>query len=177
MPKLYSVHGAEFNDMARQFEEKYKRRSGARSSFLFHGTQRACNGGSRGGSFRACHDSDCYTCQVLRHGFQIGTGGMFGAGIYSTPTSSKADSYARNYHLRSSLHAVLICEVVCDRPQYVRNAQPGRTRPDRGYNCVKALTTSQGGMVNFPETIVYRRDAIIPVGVVIYSREGWMPVG
>ena len=35
---------------------------------------------------------------------------------------------------------------------------------------VEAVTKSQGGEVEYPETIVYREDAILPSVVVVYTR-------
>ncbi|KAM5349021.1 hypothetical protein ACJ41O_008844 [Fusarium nematophilum] len=99
---------------------------------------------------------------------------MFGYGIYTTECSSKADTYVDNHHMHSHLHAMLICRVVANRPQFVKHACSKRTAPDRGYNCVEAVTRANGGEVNFPETIVYREDAIVPVGVIMYTRRGWV---
>lgn len=80
---------------------------------------------------------------------------MFGRGIYTTPVSSskhtanssfslgltiwisEADVYAKNYHIRSHLHAMFICRVVCNRPQHLRHAEHDRTCPDHRYDCVR----------------------------------------
>lgn len=40
---------------------------------------------------------------------------------------------------------------------------------------VEALTRREGGSVEYPETVVYDNGAIVPIGVVIYKRWGWMP--
>lgn len=46
-----------------------------------------------------------------------------------------------------------------------------RREPDPGFNCVEALTKKDGGSVKYPETIVYREDAIAPVAVVVYEKQ------
>lgn len=35
---------------------------------------------------------------------------------------------------------------------------------------VEAITKKEGGGVRYPETIVYREDAIAPVAIVVYSK-------
>ncbi|KAH7265972.1 hypothetical protein B0J15DRAFT_545992 [Fusarium solani] len=99
-------------------------------------------------------------------------GCMFGNGVYTTTVSSKADLFAENQDIHSQLHAVFICRIVSNRPQYLRRPDNVRTRPDRGYDSVEAVLTHNGGTVRYPETIVYREDAIIPVGVILYTRRG-----
>jgi hypothetical protein len=34
---------------------------------------------------------------------------------------------------------------------------------------VEGLTKSDGGPLNYPETVVYWNDAIVPVGLVVYT--------
>lgn len=81
-------------------------------------------------------------------------GGMFGQGIYSSPISSskyhsgsiplimliiwniEADTYVKNHHTRSHLHAMLLCQVVGDEPQFMYQADNFMRSPDFGYNCV-----------------------------------------
>ncbi|KAF5675565.1 hypothetical protein FDENT_9700 [Fusarium denticulatum] len=102
--------------------------------------------------------------------------GMFGPGIYSTPNSSKADVYAKNHHVSSNLHAMLICYVVATKPQRKLLADQDITRPSRGFNCVEGVTIDNGGSLQYPEFVVYREDAIIPVGLIMYTRKGWEPL-
>ncbi|KAL8383201.1 hypothetical protein RB595_006793 [Gaeumannomyces hyphopodioides] len=40
---------------------------------------------------------------------------------------------------------------------------------------VKAVTKANGGSVEYPETIVYQEDYIVPVAILVYEREGWQP--
>ncbi|KAI1313247.1 hypothetical protein F5Y03DRAFT_338523 [Xylaria venustula] len=143
---------------------------------LFHGTQRACNSGRWGSSLRYCKKSECNLCGILWRSFDVkktAPGSMFGAGIYTTPSSSKADIYAKNHRLLSRRHAILICRVVSNRPQNLRVADHTLRSPAPGYDSVRGLTLAEGGSLNYPEVVVYRNDAIVPVGVVFYTRKGW----
>lgn len=38
---------------------------------------------------------------------------------------------------------------------------------------VEAVTEAQGGDVKHPETVVYHEGAMIPFGLIIYTRTGW----
>lgn len=40
---------------------------------------------------------------------------------------------------------------------------------------VEGIPREYGGTLKNPETVVYRDDAIIPVGVIMYTRQGWDP--
>ncbi|KAK3326776.1 hypothetical protein B0H66DRAFT_618030 [Apodospora peruviana] len=145
----------------------------------FHGSQRACYLGEGGdGDIDPCGQSACHICGILKNGFDRRLArmtGMFGPGIYSTECSSKADIYAKNSHIRTNRHVVLICRVVGDRPQMLVSAETNRRSPDRRYNCVEAVLDTDGGEVVYPETVVYDEDQILPVGMVVYKRTGWSP--
>ncbi|KAI1192359.1 hypothetical protein F5X97DRAFT_337617 [Nemania serpens] len=142
----------------------------------FHGTQRACNIGRWGTSLRYCKKPECRLCSILWHSFDVKFSGcMFGAGIYTTPCSSKADIYARNHHLLSSRHAMLICRVVSNYPRQLGAADSSLASPGSGYDSVRGLTVLEGGTLNYSEVVVYRNDAIVPIGVIFYTRNGWSP--
>lgn len=146
------------------------------AEYFFHGTRRACSVGER--TAKPCNRQDCIICCILRDNFKLDAarrGGMFGPGIYTTPISSKADLYASNHHIHSNQHAILICRVVCSRPQYLYAPDQFRRGPDPGYNSVKAVTKDKGGSVEYPEIVVYREDAIVPYGLIMYTRKGWRP--
>ncbi|EEU45273.1 uncharacterized protein NECHADRAFT_80791 [Fusarium vanettenii 77-13-4] len=176
--KLYQDQSdLEESNQGRRFNE-YCRRGGARFKRRYHGTRRACLIGETGQVLEPCDNSECGVCGILKHSFKIprGRGGsMFGNGVYSTTISSKADMFAENHHIHSTLHAVFICRVVTNRPQYLRHPDNYRTRPDPGFDSVEAVTLRNGGNVAYPETIVYREDAIVPFAVVMYTRQGWLP--
>ncbi|KAF5707757.1 hypothetical protein FMUND_10975 [Fusarium mundagurra] len=116
---------------------------------------------------------------ILRQSFRLKYAddeGVFGPGIYSTPNSSKADVYAKNHYVSSNLHAMLICYVVATKPQRKLLADHSITRPSSGYNCIEGVTIDNGGSLQYPEFVVYREDAIIPVGLIMYTRKGWEPL-
>ncbi|KAI1326717.1 hypothetical protein F5Y16DRAFT_373816 [Xylariaceae sp. FL0255] len=145
---------------------------------FFHGTRRACNAWRSSSRLRYCHNRECNLCGILWHSFKVHCAqpsSMFGSGIYSTPCSSKADIYAKNHRIFSRRHAVLICRVACNNPQSMTSADQTLKSPAYGYDSVRGLTVAEGGTLNYPEYVVYRDDAIIPIGVVFYTRKGWQP--
>lgn len=66
---------------------------------------------------------------------------------------------------RRTHRALIVCKVATGNTQQLRSwhGQQGKTKPDQGYDSICGL----GGDV-YHETVVYREDAIIPVGVVIF---------
>ncbi|KAK3292360.1 uncharacterized protein B0H64DRAFT_445300 [Chaetomium fimeti] len=164
-----------------QFGRAMRQEGGGGFGTRFHGTQRACYIGENGGRLFTCDKPECYLCRVLGESFRTEyarspnspIGPLFGPGIYSSVASSKADCYARNHKIHSKKHVVLICRVITNRPQMLAYPDTTRTGPDHGFNCVEAVLKPQGGSVNYPETVVYRNDYIVPVGLIIYTREGW----
>ncbi|KAJ5634361.1 hypothetical protein N7528_002203 [Penicillium herquei] len=41
---------------------------------------------------------------------------------------------------------------------------------------VEGLTTANGGTLKYPETVIYDPARIKPLGLVVYTREGWAPM-
>lgn len=41
---------------------------------------------------------------------------------------------------------------------------------------VEGVTINNGGSLQYPEFVVYREDAIVPVGLIMYTRKGWEPL-
>ncbi|KAI1112562.1 hypothetical protein F5Y14DRAFT_442541 [Nemania sp. NC0429] len=173
---IKEIYLAEESGINRAYRGKRFQRNNSSYKVYFHGTQRACNIGRWGSALRYCKKPECRLCGILWHSFDVKFSGcMFGAGIYTTPSSSKADSYARNHHLLSSRHAILICRVVSNYPQRLAAADPSLTAPSSGYDSVQGLTIQEGGTLNYPEVVVYRNEAIVPIGVIFYTRKGWTP--
>ncbi|KAJ7915226.1 hypothetical protein B0H13DRAFT_1610790, partial [Mycena leptocephala] len=142
--------------------------------FRFHGTRRACFIGENDGNLSPCADSDCYLCSILRCGFDVAKADddcMFGQGIYSSEMSSKADGWTWNHHIRSNLHAMLLCCVVTGESQTLYHPSKGRTSPDSGYDSVEGATKEDGGELNYPETVVYSEESIMPYMLIMYSRQ------
>ncbi|KAK3946354.1 hypothetical protein QBC46DRAFT_369562 [Diplogelasinospora grovesii] len=148
---------------------------------LFHGTKRACNIGDLGYDLELCNDNGCHLCGILRNSFDIehaGTEGrqpMFGHGIYTSSVSSKADIYTMNQHIYSPMHAMLLCSVYVGRSEKLFQADHSRTSPSYGYDSVEGVTKSNGGTLDYPETVVYNEASIVPIGLIMYTRKGWQP--
>jgi len=70
---------------------------------------------------------------------------------------------------------MLLCHVFTGRSEKMYSEDYGRTAPSDGYDSVEAATRREGGVVNYPLTVVYRESHIIPVGLITYTREGWQP--
>ncbi|QPC74676.1 hypothetical protein HYE68_005428 [Fusarium pseudograminearum] len=87
---------------------------------------------------------------------------------------AEADMYSRTRNTGCGLKAMLLCKYVPGRVQRLRSGSPYRTRPSRGYDSVRisveAVLMRDGGMVTYHEAVVYRHDAIIPVGVITYTK-------
>ncbi|CEI63820.1 unnamed protein product [Fusarium venenatum] len=80
----------------------------------------------------------------------------------------EADMFSESHRTSCHLKAMFLCRYVPGRVQYLRHGNLNRTAPCRGYDSVPAVLASEGGMVNFPEAVVYRDDAIVPVAVITY---------
>lgn len=126
---------------------------------------------------------------------------MFGTGIYSSTASSsklcicptkitnhtaleltspthpfvEADTYAKNYYIRSQLHAVIVCTVVRGFVNHLSESNTSLVDAGDDYDTVEGLNFADGGSINYPETVVYHEDRILPRAVIMYTREGWTP--
>ncbi|CAK7198666.1 hypothetical protein SEUCBS139899_001330 [Sporothrix eucalyptigena] len=153
-----------------------KDHASVKNKIYYHGTQRACKIGEK--TKTLCTKDECHLCHILRESFRLehaNPRGMFGPGIYSTPNSSKADSYAKNHRIHSHQHAIIVCTVVKGERERLFQADSTRTAPTPGFDSVEGVVRNLGGALNYSETVVYREDAIIPRAVIIYTRKGWAP--
>ncbi|VTO92050.1 unnamed protein product [Fusarium graminearum] len=82
----------------------------------------------------------------------------------------EADMFSQTRATGCGLKAMLLCKYVPGRVQRLRIGNPFRTRPCRGYDSVEAVLMKDGGMTNHHEAVVYRDDAIVPVGVITYMK-------
>ncbi|OCH85006.1 ADP-ribosylation [Obba rivulosa] len=142
--------------------------------YLFHGTRRACHIGDDNNNLYPCNNPDCFFCSIMKCSFSlahVGAHEMFGKGIYTSSVSSKADGYVWNWHMHSHKHTMFLSNVVTGRVEPLLVPQPNRTAPDAGFDSTEGVTKPQGGSVEYPETIVYREDAILPSVVVVYTRQ------
>ncbi|KAJ6028424.1 hypothetical protein N7540_004000 [Penicillium herquei] len=114
----------------------------------FHGTQRACKIGS--GSRKLCDKIECNVCSILKNGFSVAHSKdtcMFGPGIYSSIISSI--DYGNAKEMKAA-------------------GAPGPC------DSVEGLTKAKGGKLVYPETVIYDTARIKPLGLVVYTREGWV---
>ncbi|KAF5541078.1 hypothetical protein FMEXI_8099 [Fusarium mexicanum] len=145
--------------------KRYGGKSVHRARLLFHGTTRACNAGEEkgNGKMKWCNKSDCGLCGIMKNSFKV--------------SKSKSDMFVKSLHHRSQLHAMFICQVISERPQYMMVASQKRTAPDPGYDSVEGLAMGEGGILTERETVVYRDDAIVPVAVIMYETSPYKRIG
>lgn len=99
---------------------------------------------------------------IIREGFQVGSKGMYGAGIYFATDTSKSAQYSRD----SGVKTMLLCYVVlgkymeCSGPQPTFNLQ---VIVSKGFDSVfaKRNTKLTGGVYN-DEYIIYRPEQATP---------------
>lgn len=139
---------------------------------LFHGTTRACLLGEDANSVYLCDIPDCLLCNVLRDSFDVDKCGnknkfkRFGAGIYVSACSSKADDYSKNLSRKSALRVMLINRVVVGKPfKRLYNATYMK-EPPAGYDSVVG---EPGADLNYEETVLYTNDAIRPAYLIVYG--------
>lgn len=135
---------------------------------LFHCTSRRCNIGDSGTNTELCSIEGCALCAIMRTSYSVSkarASGMFGVGIYTSSTSSKAAGYAFN-HNPSPCKAMILNKVAVGRSYFTGVADNGRRGPPPGYNSVCGLP---GDALKHDETIVYDDDAIRPQYLIVYE--------
>jgi len=90
----------------------------------------------------------------------------FGAGIYTTACSSKADDYCINLHGRAGLRVLLVSRVVVGKALKKRKNATNLTGVSLPYH---SLVGEPGGDLNYQETVVYDNDAIRPAYLIVYG--------
>jgi len=136
---------------------------------MYHGTKRTCLIGEE--TMLPCTERDCTLCSILARGFDIskaGANNRYGKGIYTTPISSKADDYASS--TKSECKCVLWTSVTLGRVQGLPLKWDSRIMcPGYGYDSILGLTKSQGGVLNYPEYVVYRDEAVRLKALIVYA--------
>ncbi|KIO24522.1 hypothetical protein M407DRAFT_76921, partial [Tulasnella calospora MUT 4182] len=142
---------------------------------VFHGTRRACLLGNNPLKPVLCFSGDCALCIILRESLKAERAGSapernwlrFGAGIYTTSVSSKADDYCKNPDgSGSSLRALVVCNVVLGNSFYITQTNEKLKGPPTGYDSVFGEV---GDDLNYDEQVVYRNDAILPTFLIVYQ--------
>ncbi|KAH7196521.1 uncharacterized protein B0J16DRAFT_376985 [Fusarium flagelliforme] len=157
--------------------KEYCGRRGGKWDYGYHGSLRECHVGNRqlgveNGHLVCCDSEECGICGIIRKSFKIGrskSAGLFGKGIYASECSLKANSFSYNINGQNDLHMILLVKFVPRRVQHMRQPCQFRTAPDPGFDSVEAVLRPAGS-VFLPESVVYREDAIVPVGAITYCR-------
>ncbi|KAH9932379.1 ADP-ribosylation [Fomitopsis serialis] len=137
---------------------------------LWHGTIRTCRIGDSGNN--VCTRSDCSLCGILKASFSVAKVGQhhkfsrFGAGIYTTATSSKANDYVQERG-GSPYKAMLLNAVVAGAEAKMTRNDTTLSKPPGGCDSVLGVPGAKS-VLNYDEVVVYRDDAIRPSFLVIY---------
>lgn len=164
--------------------EAYRAQVEARGNFLaagrssgnenrrWHGTTRECLLGDNGNS-NLCSSQSCSLCGIIRTSYSLSlfgkkTGwGRFGAGIYTSSTSSKSNDYSHNTK-PSNLKAILLNKVVVGKGYKMTQDNTNMTAPPPGHDSVLA-EVALGGSLNYDELVCYTEHAIRPSYLVMYD--------
>ncbi|KAI0715553.1 ADP-ribosylation [Fomitopsis betulina] len=180
------------NDQFGQYRlsvERARNLPGGNSKRRWHGTIRACTVGNndyqgfacitvpaRSAEFSTCEPlhpyPQCHRCSSsLQSSFRLAKAGQrtnfgrFGAGIYTSATSSKADSYVCEKG-GSRYKAMLLSDVILGKAIKMKTDNAGLKEAPAGYDSVIG---EPGQALNYDEAIVYKNEAIRPLFLVIYT--------
>jgi len=135
----------------------------------FHGTMRRCRLGDTSSERTFCRLRNCNLCRIIQSSFQLARAGQrtnfgrFGAGIYTSATSSKANDYSAES--ASPNKAMLLNDVVMGRAVKLTRTNTSLRKPPPGFD---AVIGEPGGDLNYDECVVYNNDAIRPSFLIIY---------
>jgi len=145
--------------------------TGGNTRRRFHGTVRECCLGDTSSENALCRLSTCNLCRIIQSSFQLAKAGQrtnfgrFGAGIYTSATSSKANDYSFGFGSASPNKAMLLNDVVMGRVVKLTRTDTSLKQPPRGFD---AVIGEPGGDLNYDECVVYNNDAIRPSFLIIY---------
>ncbi|KAG8213142.1 ADP-ribosylation [Butyriboletus roseoflavus] len=147
-------------------------RSPGNENRRWHGTTRECLLGDSGNS-TLCSSTSCSLCGIIRTSYSLNlfgkkTGwGRFGAGIYTSSTSSKSNDYSSNVK-PSRQKAILLNKVVVGKGYKMTQDNSKLTAPPPGYDSVLA-EVALGGSLNYDELVCYAENAIRPSYLLVYD--------
>ncbi|KAJ7767720.1 hypothetical protein B0H16DRAFT_1716637 [Mycena metata] len=160
------LHGARYN----AYTNLVAMASGKPNEYLFHSTQRACPIGNHHNNTHLRNKSDCYMCPIIKNSFSLKHAkatGLFGPGIYATDHAAKADGYYKDTH-GNRTRCVLLSIVAAGNTEYRYGSNP--LPPSLGFHSVPGGTVlGNGSLLKYPETVVYREDAICPFILIVYD--------
>lgn len=138
----------------------------------WHGTIRTCRIGDHSSQTDFCSDDNCCLCRILESSFELAKFGQrtnfgrFGAGIYTSATSSKANDYI--FELGgSNYRTMLLNEVVMGKTIKLTTNHENLTEPPSGYDSVIG---EPGNDLNYDESIVYKNEAIRPLYMILFPK-------
>ncbi|KAI0784004.1 hypothetical protein BC629DRAFT_1594122 [Irpex lacteus] len=146
-------------------------RSPGNENRRWHGTKRECKLGDKNHT-SFCSLTSCSLCCIMKTSFDVSlwgkkTGwGRFGAGIYTSSTSSKSNDYSSNIDSNAPLKAILLNKVVVGKGYKMTQDNTTLTAPPTGFDSVLA---EKGSRLNHDELVVYCNDAIRPSYLVMYD--------
>jgi len=119
--------------------------------------------------------SNCNLCGIIKTSFCVAKVGQrpnhkfsrFGAGIYTTATSSKANDYVEEWG-GSPYRAMLLSEVAIGNEALTTTNHKTLTEPPYGYDSVIGVPGANS-VLNYDEVVVYEDAAIRPSFLVIYD--------
>lgn len=142
-----------------------------------------------------CSDVKCFVCNISRNGFdsnRIGKGALscamqqkggagfkrYGFGFYFANNSSKSYDYSTNHgqfpgvqYQGHKCHAMLICKLAQGRVQKLMKDDEQRTAPDPGYDSVVGESAAHGGVLNYPEAVVYDTNACLASYAILFREK------
>ncbi|ESK86721.1 hypothetical protein Moror_15211 [Moniliophthora roreri MCA 2997] len=153
-------------------EHANRSEGGSNEQFLFHGTARSCSLGDDKTCVLLCSRADCYLCCIIAKSYDVKKCGTrhkfrrFGAGIYTTACSSKADDYFHSWLQGFKCRVTLVNRVVVGKACRRRYNATELTKPPPGYHSVVGVP---GADLNYEETVIYDDDAIHPAFLIAYT--------
>lgn len=153
-----------------QFEAKTRVKMGTNNrkdyiTHAYHGTKRNCVLGADPAKTNPCNN-DCFVCKILKGKFRkskLNPRLNFGAGIYTSTDSNKANQYSRNVNRGDKTKAVFLCSVITGRKRHLKNTNKSLTWAGPNRDSVVSWATGSN------ETVVYNSDQIKPHAVIMYS--------
>lgn len=151
--------------------ERKRNIPGGNSRRRWHGTVRACRLGDDDSQRTLCTNRSCSLCRIIESSFKLAQFGQrtnygrFGAGIYTSATSSKANDYVSEQGA-SPYRSMLLNDVVIGNAIKLFTDNSSLREPPAGYDSVIG---EPGHSLNYDEAIVYKNEAIRPLFLIIYQ--------
>ena len=170
---IYAVSNPRLSSEFHAFTTKLREEdSDASTSRAFHGTTLSCDLLNNND---LCRDIQCGVCGITRTGFDPGRIGSniprfmrFGHGFYLAPHSSKCHDYTQGVE-EYGVRAMLLCLVASGTRYETQSDHTTLTQPPHQCDSVYGRA---GGTLNYPEVVVYHKEAILPQFVIVYRHDG-----